>query len=211
MKKIISMLLVGSIILSMSATSFAAYDSNPENTFAIELDGETYTYEVLFNEDTTMVQMWDGNGELEEVFTRVNGSNQIFLHNANCLVEVNMTASEVVTPQSGVYSLNTRDYIEGEFQFTVADLCSAVGIAINMSTFIGIILVASTHPVCIINVKTVLAAVLDAAAQLSLSFGGLVTNHGAIIYYRAYEDRVCRGSECFVGYFDYDFYDYELY
>lgn len=61
------------------------------------------------------------------------------------------------------------------------------------------------------EVKDKLRIGLTVASEMSLLFGGLVTNHGVIFPYKAYEDTVCRGSECFTGYYDYEFEDVETY
>lgn len=213
MKKIISIFLVVSLILSMSVSTFATNEDflyYGEDVMEIALDGETYRYEVQVDEAKTTVKMLNSNGELLETFTRIAGSNEVWLENANCSIRTNIM--EDTTKQYGVFAADSEDYITDKISFSVADLCSAVGTAITVASFIGVFIAVMSNPLLyIVTAQTKVKAALVAAAELSLTFGGLVKDHGVTFFYRAYKTKRCRGSECFVGYYDIQFQDFETY
>lgn len=134
----------------------------------------------------------------------------IFQTRPNKSIHIDQTiAGEKAKPFGLVADEN--DYKEVEISLSVAELCTGIGIAISAATLVGVLIAASSNPLCIITVKKTMTAALTAAANLSIALGGLVNDHGITFMFHAYKDKVCRGSECFVGYYDYRYVDFTTY
>ena len=104
----------------------------------------------------------------------------------------------------GCYILYSRKfYIDGgSMRFSVKDLCVVVGTGISVATFVGLI-IAAAGGVAIVSTP-MLKAIISAAVTMSLNFGALIENHGINVHFRRYWTRVCRGSDCYEGYYRYE-------
>lgn len=82
-------------------------------------------------------------------------------------------------------------------------------ITVSVSTLIGLIIASAGGAV--VYTISMTRAILTEAAGLSLTIGGLVTNHGIIVRVKKTWSRSCRGSECFEGYFNRSLVGHSIY
>lgn len=109
--------------------------------------------------------------------------------------------------QNPISLYSSNDYIFREFNLSLSELCTAVGIGISVAQLVGILLSYGLSTVVTIGLKDV----IKAAVGLSIAFGGLVNNRGIVLKMKCYKKTVCRGSECFTGYYDCKYYSHSIY
>ena len=167
-----------------------------ENKLSLDVDGHTYIYEVDNTYDKTSVIQRDENGNIVEEYIYDSIDNSVYMVNADILIEDVMSESDIQMNSNG-------NYIDGgSMRFSVKDLCVVVGTGISVATFVGLIIAAAGG---VATVTTpMLKAIISAAVTMSLNFGALIENHGINVHFRRYWTRVCRGSDCYEGYYRYE-------
>ena len=167
-----------------------------ENKLSLDVDGHTYIYEVDNTYDKTSVIQRDENGNIVEEYIYDSIDNSVYMVNADILIEDVMSESDIQMNSNG-------NYIDGgSMRFSVKDLCVVVGTGISVATFVGLI-IAAAGGVAIVSTP-MLKAIISAAVTMSLNFGALIENHGINVHFRRYWTRVCRGSDCYEGYYRYE-------
>ena len=171
-----------------------------DNRISMNIDRENYIYDIVKNNLNTKITLMDSNLNIINTYTYNKKDNVLTLSDGK-------KVHNAIKEQSSVSLYSSGDYIFREVDLNIGALCSAVGIGISVAEFVGILMSYSITVTVTIGLKQV----IKAAVGVSISYAGSYINKTINIKFKCYKERVCRGSECFTGYYDCRYYKHSIY
>lgn len=170
-----------------------------ENNLILKTQEGIRTYKINKTYNGNVVFEYDNEGRLVEEYYYDSINNSVSTKYSGIEASNVVELDEEVKVNNMSISSNSHPPRYKTVSFSLSQLCVAVGVAISVTSLVGLVIAAAGGSVVIVT--SIARAILSEAAGLSITIGGLVTNRGIRMRIKETYKKACRGSDCHYGYF----------